>query len=75
MQPTDYSKDLMSVLNWGEGGGVIMLCQKKNSFVKPNEMGKIRKPIEYNDISDIWCPLIGKRKKTGVHVNNTNFKK
>lgn len=56
----------MSVLNWGEGGGGgYKAVPEKNSFVKPNEMGKIRKPIEYNDISDIWCPFIGKRKKQG----------
>lgn len=53
----------MSVLNWGGGG--YKAVPEKNSFVKPNEMGKIRKPIEYNDISDIWCPFIGKRKKQG----------
>lgn len=56
LQPTDYSntvKRLDECIELKGGGGVIRLCQKKNSFVKPNEMGKIRKPIEYNDISDI----------------------
>lgn len=57
LQPTDYSNTVKRLDECielrGGGGGVIRLCQKKNSFVKPNEMGKNRKPIEYNDISDI----------------------
>lgn len=56
LQPTDYSntvKRLDECIELRGGGGRYKAEPEKNSFVKPNEMGKIRKPIEYNDISDI----------------------
>lgn len=69
LQPTDYSNTVKRLDECielrGKGGGGYKAVPEKNSFVKPNEMGKIRKPMEYNDISDIWCPFIGKRKKQG----------